>query len=300
MAPMRRLPWHTPALGVAIGCFSLLALVIAGCTEGKAKRAQCVPSAPGAGDGIYVMAGAEASSADLYTLRLPLTFHRLTTDARISSLGANSDMVVVSSARLDVDRLESWNGCELVPVSGLGSPHAYTPALSRERKLAYIELGDSSGALSFTLKTWDIDAQRAVEILSSKSPLANPCWGDGNVLRVLENPGNQPNILTVDTAGRVSREPAGVDDGLVMRCSRDVVAISPSRTRARTLLIDLPTGRRRVIAGWSALAWSPDGTRLLMTTVEGRLGILNWPGTNPPEDLGLSPIGPLWDAAWAR
>jgi hypothetical protein len=265
-------------------------------------QAACTPSHTSvATDTLYVMAGVRATFADLYEMRLPLQFRLLARHARISSLAAMKTSVVVADARVDVDRLEVWDGCRLGPVPGLGSPHAFTPAISPSGVLAYVELEGSTGALSFSLKTWDPASQRGRVILSNPTSLGDPCWNLDGSLRILRSPGNGTTVLTVTSNGTIVGPDLAADATLDMKCSIDgIIALLPRRPEARSTFVDPKTGRRTELLGWTVLAWSPDGRRVLVQAADGTLGILRWPVSGPVQRLGRSPVSTIWDAGWAR
>lgn len=275
-----------------------------GCTRKASQPSSACPTlaAKKGVDTVFALISPRPELAELFAVTLsPLRFERLTKDSRVSSVDARGQLVVVADARLDVDRLEMWDGCRLTAIPQIGTPHAFTPAISPQGVIAYVELIQGAGALEFQLKTWDPARRVGRTLLTSTRPVSDPCWSSRGTLFVLRDGGDRAVILEVGLGGGVSREiDPGLPRALIFACRPgSPLAIGPGiEEPQRTLLLNPDGTRGAIVEGWRALGWSPDGTRLLMTREDGQLGIASAP-TYDPVVIGRSPHGNVWQVGWA-
>lgn len=152
----------TSARSLAAGVVAVtLLLGVAACAESDSTSPTAASTAPGLARDLssydaFVIASAENNPlfADVYGLRFePLAAERITTMKRISTMGADAERIVVAAADGDVDRLAVVTGDgSLVPVPGLGRPHAFAPVV-KDGTIYYEVLADDdvSRTLAFDL-----------------------------------------------------------------------------------------------------------------------------------------------------
>ncbi len=122
--------------------------------------------------------------ADVYGIRFaPFAIERITTDKRVSSLGADEKHVMVAAADQDVDRLAQVTGAgALNPVPGLGRPFAYTPTL-RDGVMYFDDAQGQKSKGEYRYFSWNLRTQKKTLLFQSVKNLgsAQP-FGDGRFL----------------------------------------------------------------------------------------------------------------------
>jgi hypothetical protein len=267
-------------------------IAIASCTASRPSadapaRTSCLGRI-GGGE-LLAVAGPTIYDADLFRVDLSTgCFKRLTTGARVSSLTAWGGRIVVADARLDVDRLERVSGGSLVPLQGLGSPHAFTPAMSG-RVLAYVDLANRAGTRT-ALEIWRRGCSPR-RLLVSRS-VTSPVWTREGSLVAIVGTGRHARLVRSDRRGEIS-EVAGVP-GMSMLAISDHGSIAVSRVDPARARVLSRGAEGRDLAGWFGVAWL--GGSLLVSSPGGKLA--TWRASSGEiAEIGDSPVGPVWAAA---
>ncbi|MGQ0632804.1 MAG: hypothetical protein ACT4P1_17450 [Sporichthyaceae bacterium] len=312
---------HRILIFAAAGAIVLATLT--GCSEDRdrtAGQAADAPPPPVAGrpltdyDVIVIADDAgDVGDADLYGITLsPLQAFRITADKRISSMGADRTRVLVAAADQRVDKLGVVKADgSIAPIPGLGRPFAYEPIPLDARRIAYTDSGtnkdDRTRLLVFNAGTGER------RVLYRDSPdFFGPVAGPGGEIAVVqyESPYTRNGeILIIDRGEVRSLKPARPSGNLVWGTRLMATSVEEDTADGDTVpaglqLINPRTGKTRVIDGWDPIAWSPDGTRLLVREsadlTNSRLAILD---PDDPEDLtmlGTIPQLTLYTGAWVR
>jgi hypothetical protein len=242
---------------------------------------------------VYVLGGEQLSSLKLYRWAPPYeSLEEMAGGAAISAVTACAKFVAVAAPQPFADRIALADDDGLVDLPGAGRPRGSAPAFSPGCKLAFIRpAGERTDG--FTIKTWT-EGDRVRSVLSKKKLGTLLAWVDDQVLAFAEQ--MFPPFTIGFSSERYSRVKLGSRitqlNGLLGLPGRLVATqTSPGRVvRAN----QSPTV---VLRDWEALAWSPDGTRLLLARNGVELGIwrLGRKSVRPVLD---SPIGPIYDGAW--
>lgn len=259
----------------------------------------------------FVLASAEndPAAADVYGLRFtPFTVERITTDKRVSALGADEQHLVVAAAdQGGADRLAEVTGTgELTPIAGLGRPAGYSPTL-RDGVLYFDDAGGKPATGKFRFFTYDLATRtkklvyRSTKDLGAPKPLA-----DGRLLVTVAGEDGQDRLAIRDKAGKVTALPA-LGDIAVVRPGEKLVAVTLVRPAAdgpaqALLLFNPDTGEKQVIPNLQMVAWSPDGRQFLARRTESptdsRLVVLD--PTKDPVELGTIPNLAIYGGVWVR
>lgn len=257
----------------------------------------------------FVIAGEQSLNADLYELNFsPVRLTRLTTDARIGGVDGCAQQVVVSSASQGLgfaDTIQAFRGGELRPVPGLGAPKGSGPSVSPDCRIAFVDVDRSAPELADRLHIWD--PRSGSENVVQRTPaIGGFDLGPDGQIALVENTPEQPGqpffakalvIIGADQAPR-SIPPPGPDLGALRWGRSDVMAIR--RNAEQSILFFNPKNdQRSELAGWYPLAWSPDGTQLLVSDAKDHrsLGVIDRTDLSKVRGMGIADIG-VFDAAW--
>lgn len=247
-----------------------------GDTEGRAA-AITAPAGPVVRDlgsyDAFVLASAENNPlfADVYGIRFePFAVERITTDRRVSSLGADEENVVVAAADQDVDRLAVVTGSgELQRVPGLGRPFAYNPTVV-DGTMYYEDFAETPTGDVNRYYAWDLDERKKAllfkytEGLAGIKPASRGQFAFGKA-----STGDSDVIVVRSKAGKLSRftfdgDSSGLSVGRQWISSTLVGTDSRFGDKPEALLLlDPDTGTIKRVPGLQAICWTPDGTRLL-------------------------------------
>lgn len=255
------------------------------------------------------VAGEQSLDAGLYEIRFaPLHLERLTETSRLGAVSACASAVVVAAAQQEVgfsDTLQMLRAGKLVPFEGLGDAKGSAPALTSDCRMAYKAVDRSDPALVDRLHIWDPDA-RTDTVVHSSGELLGLDRGPNGQVSVIEGVRGDPGqpvaatAIIIISADRTERSiPAPAPDLGVLRwgaSSRMAIGRNDAKS---TLFLDPETGARSELSGWRPLAWSPDGTELLVAdSAEYRtLGIVQSTDLTSVRTLGRSEVG-VYDVAW--
>lgn len=225
--------------------------------------------------------------SDVMRLELPsLTFGRATTGARIASVAVGPDGGVLATTK-DGSGLVEVGTASVMRLPLLPEPVAVAigPAGEQATVHTVVEGGASSGPTTYDLR---LDGEL---LITGAADLSAPAFDPAGRLAVLQaftSPRSRfhdAELVVFDRVTEVARRriegvpPDGVLNerpvlswsgaGLVA-ISRDRMdsfqGVSGNESLNTTLIVDPATGATvRTIEGWHGLAWSPDGTGLLLT-----------------------------------
>lgn len=306
---------------LAVAATALALGLLAGCGSdgpGAATAAQAPPPPVArdlAGYDAYVLASAENNYlfADVYAIRFqPFTIDRLTTGKRISRLGADRDHLLVAAADQDVDRLASVSGTgELLPVPGLGRPYAFAPnvveGVMYYRDIDPVDREDDSRYFAYDLN------ERTNKLLfrSEKTQFDLTPLDDGRLISTTSSEDGPVRVLIRGKAGKQSSIALGAEGGGGGELGRDwfayplVGADERGEDKAVGLaLLDPETGTIKRVPGVQAVAWSPDGTRLLArrigSTTDTALVLLDPAKPDAPVAVHTVPGLAIYSGSWVR
>jgi hypothetical protein len=140
-------------------------VIVAGCSGSGARDAAVAPAVTAMARDLlsydaFVLGSADNNplSSDIYGIRFtPLTIDRITTNKRVSSLGADANHLLVAAGDEDIDKLAEVTGSgELLPIPGLGRPHAFSPALRAEVMYFDDSEGDRASGINRYF-AWDLN-----------------------------------------------------------------------------------------------------------------------------------------------
>lgn len=299
------------AAGIAVSSLMLLT----GCSGGN-SGAPAAESAPVvrdlAGYDVFVLANAENNRlfADVYGIRFtPFGIERITTNKRISSLGADRTHVMVAAADENIDQLARVTATgELEPIPGLGRPFAYGPQIVDGVMYFDDSQGDpATGKNRFY--AWDLDSQTRKLLFATNSEYGGVSPIGKGRLSLGVSKGNELLIREKSGATRKLQIGGPTSSGGTsgsLAAFTLVGANSDFGTSPEALvLLNLDTGRRKsLIRGLQFIAWSPDGTRILArrtgNLTESRLVILDPAKPDVLMELATVPGLVIFGGVWVR
>ncbi|MGH9003168.1 MAG: hypothetical protein ACRDYV_08575, partial [Acidimicrobiia bacterium] len=220
----------------------------------------------------FVKAGEVDLASDLYEMTFsPPGFNRLTTDARVSTVGGCPDKVVVAAAQREVgyaDRLQELAGDRLAPVATLGLEAGSNPDLADDCRILYSRLASSAPELVKEIRVWD-PAQQAATTVTKGATVAGAAWGPGGEIVVLKREPTGPRLQIIQPDGTSSEIDLQVPDvGNTPWGKGGWMALAlfsqPGQPPTGTLFLNPTSGERQTLDGWRPLTWSPDGNQLLV------------------------------------
>ncbi|MGH9043095.1 MAG: hypothetical protein ACRDZ3_23025 [Acidimicrobiia bacterium] len=257
----------------------------------------------------FVKAGADSLNSDLYQMTFsPPGFDRLTTDARVTTVGACPDKVVVAAAQREVgyaDRLQELAGDKLVPVETLGLEAGSDPDLAEDCRILYSRLAPGAGSeLAQEIRLWD-PAKGAASTVTSGATVRGAGWGPGGEIAVLKREPAGPRLQIIKPDGTSTEiDPQVADVGNTPWGKSGWMALAvfsqPGQPPTGTLFLNPATGERSPLDGWLPLAWSPDGTQLLVAEAKDgtTLAVVELADLTRTRNVGVSTVGTVWDAVW--
>jgi hypothetical protein len=299
-----------------VAVFTAAALTVAGCTTTKkeASPPQTVrPSdlvaveGPAPAGRFYVKAGADDLSSDLFEVTLPAQFRRLTTGARVSTVGGCATKIVVAAAQREVgylDTLQELRDGKLVPVEKLGPEHAFDPDLSPDCRLLFHETKGSEPNTTGEVRRFDPDTG-VTSVIVSGPTVKGAAWGpDGQVL-VLRREPSGPKLDVIRPDGtKTEIDPKVPDVGNTPWGKSGWIAMAMFTAQGQpptaTLFLDPTTGQRSTLDSWLPLVWSPTGDQLLVRdAAKGTtLAVVDASNLAKTRNVGVSEAGTVWDAVW--
>jgi Tol biopolymer transport system component len=161
----------------------------------------------------------------------------------------------------------------------------------------------SGGGLDHEIVLFD-PAAGSTTTVARGSTVASASWGPDGEIVILRREATGP-VLVVQRPDGSRRElnPEQPDVGNIQWGRSGWMAMDfsePDHDPTGTLFLHPASGERSVLDGWLPLAWSPDGTQLLMAEAkEGKtLAVMELPDLTKTRNVGVSEVGTIWDAVW--
>lgn len=309
---MRPCPRRLPALGIA----AALVLGLAGCGDDGEAAAPAGDARPLSAFDLVGVASEtnDPLAADLYGITLdPLVAVRITRDKRISTVDATADRVVVAAADGRVDQLAFVTAAgELTEIPGLGRPFAYNPSFVDGHTLMFddVLVPEEDVQVNRTV-VWD-ETEKAKSVLfqtidtligSSPGPdgqialIRTRKKGESFVVRAAS--GSTREIPVEGDISELNWGPRYISVGL-----NNVEREPGSDPSVALILVDPVDGKQLQLGGSQPIAWTPDGTKLLVRqTGDNADSQLAWFDPANPEALGrLGGITGLviYSGAWVK
>jgi hypothetical protein len=259
-----------------------------------------LPAPAGFAGEFFAMTGDEIYNAGLSRLTFsPPRLKPVTPVRRVSAISGCSESVVVAAAQESVDfsdHIQLLVSDDFGPVPGLGVPFGYAPELDEACRLLYSDAGGEAGTMD---RMWRFEPGAASPTLVHEAPgMAGGAWGPGGQIAVVETTRSSAGSPTHVTGVRVLRPdgssfvvpPVTPEPGPFEWGTGEWMAFGVSE-RA-TAFVRPDNGERRDLADWLPLAWSPDGTWLLVVeAAEARraLGVVNVADLGTVVPLGTAP-----------
>jgi hypothetical protein len=302
----------------AIAFLTAATLAMAGCSAGTKRESlspqTLQPSQMVAVEGpapvgrFYVKAGADDLAADLYELTFsPPRFQRLTTGARVTTVGGCATRIVVAAAQREVgylDTLQEFRDGKLVPVDKLGPEHASDPDLSPECRMLFQETKGTAPNTVGQIKRYDPVTGTVTDIASGPS-VVGASWGPSGQILVLRREPTGPKLDIIRADGTKQEiDPKVPDIGNTPWGKTGWIAMAVFTTKdhppTSTLFMKPTTGQRSTLDGWLPLSWSPTGEQLLVrdATRGTTLAVVDASDLTKTRNIAVSVVGTVWDAVW--
>jgi hypothetical protein len=262
----------------------------------------------------FVVASATNSpaDADVYAIRFdPFSVDRITTDKRISSMGADDEHVMVAAGDEQIDKLAQVTGSgDLKSIPGLGRPHAFTPYLAGG-VLYYRDVDDRGHNDQYRFLSWDLKKETGTLLYQSEENFgaAKPMTG-GRMLLVTDDEEGNDQVAIRSKSGKLTEFPLHGVVSLV-RAGRSWIATTlvgagdqGGNQPEATVLVDPTTGRTKRIPGLQAICWNPAGTLLLARRTadltNSQLVLLDPAHPDAPRRLQTVPGLAIFNGTWVR
>jgi hypothetical protein len=304
-------------------------LGLPGCDRGGERA--CSPEDRGT-----VWATAGAGSPALHRIDLcPLRVVSVAPGAAVFSVAAAGDVVVVATDptapppdvggagdRVAAPAAAAFGGRQrlarlvdgrLEPLPGLGDRPAGDPALGPDGRIAFVvnEAGPANVSRD-RLFVYEPATGAVAARYATERTVERPAWGAAGALAAyrVPLPGEQPEVVIIPPEGPVRIVPVArglaVDGpplqltwGHAGQVTLTFFVHGQRSLRISTLVVEPDTGVERTLPDLHALAWSPDGRRLLVQDQRNHLGYVSPPRLADFHRLGdVGPSG-FVDAAWA-
>lgn len=249
--------------------------------------------------------------ADVYGIRMqPFSIDRVTTDKRISSMGADPSHVIVSAADTDVDRLASVRSDgALLPVDGLGRPHAFTPRLAADRLYYEVPVGDTDASRFFS---WNLRSRERSKLFEAAGIGGLTPAGGGRFLlvRSATTSGGVGEVVLREGSKELTSTPFAAN-AIGFEVGRQWIATTinaPDNSFGNkpesVSLLNRKSGRVQRVEGLQSICWTPDGTRLLArrTTSPGASELVLLDPAKPDQltEVGSVPNLVIYSGTWLR
>jgi hypothetical protein len=264
---------------------------------------------------IYAVGAADGNElfADVYGITLnPLRAYRLTADKRISWLSATKDTIVVAAGDDQVDKLGVIAAPDSIgPIAGLGRPQAFSPEVQPDGTIRFQDLGKGEKLTPRYLSYDPASGKTRVLYKSDDPAIAFAGAGPGSGFTAV-NQEAKPNNYVLLIGGRGDSRKVAMPGQITNPSpgkhfvAAGVFGPSVGDGPVDTALIDNRTLKVRTVKGCVPLAWTPDGTKLLVglthagsDTHDTELALLDPASPSlPPEPMGTLPGVSLFMGTW--
>ena len=258
----------------ALGLAAALALGLSGCGNHGAAAATGPPLS--SFDLVVVASAAnDPLNADLYGIRFdPISAVQITHGKKISTVDATADQVVVAAADGQVDQL-AFVGPEgeLSEIPDLGRPFAFNPSFVNGHTLMFddVLVPKKDVQVNRTL-VWDLTAKAKTVLFQTTDTLIGSTPGpDGQVALIRERKNGRKSVVVRDPSGTTKEIAVDGDIGKLDWGPRYIaVGLNNAGRKAgddpsiATILLDPVAGKQLQLGASEPIAWTPDGTKLLV------------------------------------
>lgn len=217
---------------------------------------------------VLLLAGDNDLSADLYDLTLaPIVLRRITCEQRVSTVAGRSGSIVVAAAQREVgysDHIQQLVGDRLAPIDGLGLVSGFNPDVGPDSRVMFTQISGTKEAPRLDVNVFD-PATKVTKTLLSGDPnvLVGGVFGpDGRVAIGRHEPSGDKLILLGEKGKQDILQPGVAKMGNLQWGRSGWIAIQDIGVGA--VFFDPRSKERVAVPGWQVLAWSPDGTSLLV------------------------------------
>lgn len=298
-----------------VGLLLALLLVAGACSNGGATPPPGGPTAAAPArislpsGTLYLMAGQRAGAADLYRVRSGHAaveqITRFAPGPGVSTLTAGSGQVIVAAAPQFTDKIYTVVGRRLdLLIDG----SVYTPALSHDGRLAYSNLRfaaprpDAETTDAIVVRDLTTGEERTVYESSLPTHVSSGgAWGpDGSILLTQKDADYQAGRILMIAPDGSWRE-LGTElpnPGLASWSRQGWVAATDIKSGDAEVVEPASGERRQLPMGWSAQAWSPDGSSVLVSRGR-RVGLVALADVSRVRPIGQAQF-PVHAAAWVE
>jgi hypothetical protein len=255
----------------------------------------------------YAKAGVNSLDADLYELRFaPPRQDRITSKARVSTLDACKDKIVVSAAQSEVgltDHIQELRDGRLAALDKLGTQAGSDPHVSPDCRILFLRVVEATPQLVNEIVLFN-PADGSTRSVAKGHTVAAAAWGPNGEILVLKREAGGPVLLIQKPDGaETTINPEQPDIGNPQWGREGWIATDiaePQQPPTGTLFINPTTGARSVLTGWLPLAWAPDGQELLLSDAKNSttLAVVELSDFTKTRNVGVSEVGAIWDVVW--
>lgn len=250
-----------------------LLIGLAGCGEDDASAAD----APLSSFDLVVVASAtnDPLHADLYGIRFdPLSAVQITHGKNVSTVDATATRVVVAAADGTVDQLALvGSDGTLAEIPGVGRPFAYNPTFVDAHTLMFddVLVPKENVQVNRTVQ-WDETAKAKKVLFQTDDNLIGSTPGPGGQVAVIRTAADGRKSVVIRAASGETRAVAVDGDVGRIDWGPRYIAIALNNTKVQpggdpsiaTILLDPDNGKQLQLGGSQPVAWTPDGTKLLV------------------------------------
>jgi hypothetical protein len=256
---------------------------------------------------LYLLVG-DPGSGNLWQIDISTHIARKVTNNRssygVSWISASPAGVVMADASKGVDELATL---QAGVVKTLPEGHVFTPAISQDGNIAYIQIPDTVNHIG--PDTWRLTLRptsgHSDQILYQQAApeLGSLAWGANGQVATVSAPGhtygkNTPELLVIDPTGKIAhRLRPDIGDLGIIAWTANAPGIAVTGIAGTSEIITIDGKETKLPNGWAPGCWSPDGTALLVIRNK-ELGL--WHSATPTQvdDLGAMSAGTVQQCSW--
>lgn len=239
-------------------------------SQAPATHSSGTPSCPAglAEQPLLLVAGEDPFNAGLYRRSACGTrASQIGRGSRYSYVSASGDLVTVTAAQEQVDRVYLLGSGRLVGLKGIGTPTGFTGTATTGGSVAWVEVGAKAGD-PFSVRSWR--ANKAKTLYTSQQNIAGlTVSGAADSLAIAIQEAAGLTLVQLDGSGAERRRrplaAPGVR-GFAGSEAHDLLAVSgPPELPGAILDLAGDATPKPLEPGWRPLSWSPQGRYLLLS-----------------------------------
>lgn len=311
---MRSGRWSLTRLALVMA----LGFVVAGCSGGSdqtaAPVAQIDADAPPLHSfDIYAVGNAEGNIlfGDIYGITLkPFKAYRLTADKRISWITANASTIALAAGDEQIDKLGLLSeGGIIVPLPGLGRPHAFAPEFQSDGTLRFSDLGAGDAVVNRYV-SYDFATGKTNVLFKTKDDIEIDAAAPGSGFLAVDRPRSGDARIVLRSFTGASRSFTIAQRIGSPVAGKRLIAVGTygssnvDEPATDIAVLDPKSGKINTIKGWAPLGWTPDGQKILAVRTgipalrDAELAVIDPAHPATPEILGSIPGLTLYAATW--